>query len=109
MSLFSIQISLVILSVMANHAPIDWCGEEGLEEMIVCPADVSGEERDQCLDKEKPCGTYCHKYWNAPWVYCGEYNSCVWKWSAEHIECRNKVTMKWGLFFYRQVRLSASL
>ena len=76
---------------MANHAPIDWCGEEGLEEMIVCPADVSGEEGDQCLDKEKPCGTYCHTYWNAPWVYCGEYNSCVWKWSAEHIECRNKV------------------
>ena len=102
MLLFSIQISLLIVSVIADHI-IDWCGEEGSKEMIVCPADLSGEESDQCLDKEKPCGTYCHNHdhnSDGPWVYCGEYNSCVLEWSEEHIECRNKVTRKWGLFFY---------
>ena len=77
---------------MANHVQIEWCGGEGSEEMIVCPADVSGEETDQCLDKDQPCGTWCHSYWNRPKVYCGEFNSCLEPFSAEHIECRNKVT-----------------
>ena len=91
MSLFSIQITLLTVSVMASH--VDWCGKEGSEEMIVCPADVSGEETDQCLDKDQPCGTYCHS-WNRAKVYCGESDSCVEEFSTEHIECRNKVTRK---------------
>ena len=99
MSLSSIQLplSLVTVSVMAN-VPLEWCGQDG-SHMLVCPAEVSGEETDQCQDKDQPCGTYCHTYWNRPKVYCGEFNSCVEPWSTEHIECRNKVTSKCFVFF----------
>ena len=60
MSLSSIQLSLslVTVSVMAN-VPLKWCGQDG-SHMLVCPADVSGEETDQCLDKDQPCGAYSH-------------------------------------------------
>ena len=60
MSLSSIQLflSLVTVSVMAN-VPLEWCGQDG-SHMLVCPAEVSGEETDQCQDKDQPCGAYSH-------------------------------------------------
>ena len=72
--------------ISGQNIPIDWCGQDKL----LCPGDVSGEGVDQCLDKDLPCGTHCHSYWNIDKTYCKMDNSCVKVGTGEHVQCRNQ-------------------
>ena len=83
--------SVILLFVPGTFAvtyvPIKWCAKDSL----LCPAYVSGISDDKCLQKDKPCGSWCHSYWNIAKVYCKETDACNEELSPEHIDCWNKV------------------
>ena len=86
-------IPILVLPLVMATIPLEWCGEDGSHH-LVCPAHVSGEEGDQCLDRDQPCGTWCHSYWNKNKIYCQETQDCVEEFSREHFDCRNTLLFK---------------